>query len=41
MCALLVLYIVGYDVRNTNCSMFGLCACSWIYILQVISKKPD
>ena len=36
MCALLDLYIVCYDVRNIYCSMFGLCAHCWIYILYVM-----
>lgn len=34
-CALLVLYITVFEVRNMCCRMLGLCVYCWVYILYV------
>ena len=36
MCALLVLYITVFEVRNKCCRMLRLCVHCWFYILQFL-----
>ena len=42
MCALWVLNIKVFKVKNMFCRMLGLCVHGWFYILQFLkNKEPD